>query len=155
MDMLINVLKQNPLFAEFTDGEILLVIQLCEPIRLKKGEVIFQEGDQDDGAVYFIEEGIIKIFKEANGERKVLAMFGVGNVFGEMSFLHPGPRSASAMADEEAGLCKLVPSKFKGLETQAPHTAVKLLKVFSSKIVMRLRQTDDALMKHGPQIIVT
>jgi CRP-like cAMP-binding protein len=119
--------------------------------------VIFTENADDEGAVYFIEGGIVKIIKRAEGQRQVLAMFGLGNVFGEMSFLNPGPRSATATADEDVVLHKLLPTRLDDLEAQAPATAIKLYKVFIVKLVARLRQTDDALMKkeRGASIIVT
>jgi CRP-like cAMP-binding protein len=80
----------------------------------------------------------------------------MGNVFGEMSFFCPGPRSATTVADEKSILYKLVPAKFQEMESHAPTTAIKLLKVFIAKIVTRLRQTDEALMQpRGQKIIIT
>jgi CRP-like cAMP-binding protein len=157
MDMFIKILKENKLFDAFTDVELMLLIQLCERRLFKKGESVFEEDVSDDGAVYFIEEGIIKIVKSSEGRRKLLAMFGVNNVFGEMSFLSPGQRSATATADEDVILHKLLPAKLGELEQHAPETAIKLLKVFIAKLVARLRQTDDALMKKekGQKIIIT
>ncbi len=157
MDMFIKILKENSLFEEFTDVELMLLIQLCDRLLIKKGEIIFTEDAKDDGAVYFIEEGIVKIVKESEGQRKLLAMFGMGNVFGEMSFLNPGPRSATASVDEDVVLHRLLPTKLGELETHAPSSAIKLYKVFISKLVARLRQTDDALMRKekGQKIIIT
>jgi len=157
MDMFINILKGNSLFTTFSDAELMLLMQLCERQQLPKGSVVFTENAEDEGAVYFIEAGIVKIIKRAEGQRQVLAMFGLGNVFGEMSFLNPGPRSATATADEDVVLHKLLPTRLGELEAQAPGTAIKLYKVFIVKLVARLRQTDDALMKkeRGASIIVT
>lgn len=156
MNVMMNILKDNAIFAGFADGELMLLVQMCEPVTFGKGEVIFAEGSLDDNAAYFIEEGVIKIVKQNDGQRKVLAMFGLGNVFGEMSFFSPGARSATAVADERAVLHKLVPAKFQELESNAPTTAIKLLKVFINKIITRLRQTDEALMQpRGQKIIIT
>jgi CRP-like cAMP-binding protein len=157
MDMFINILRGNSLFANFSDAELMLLLRLCERQEVPKGVAVFTENARDDGAVYFIEAGIVKIIKHAEGQRQVLAMFGLGNVFGEMSFLSPGPRSATATADEDVVLHKLLPTRLSELEVQAPVTAIKMYKMFMVKLVARLRQTDDALMKkeHGASIIIT
>jgi CRP/FNR family transcriptional regulator len=157
MDMFISILKANELFTRFSEDELLGLMRLCERRSVAKGSVVFTENAEDDGAVYFIEAGIVKIIKRAGGKRQVLAMFGLGNVFGEMSFLNAGPRSATATADEDVVLHKLLPTRLGELEAQSPGTAIKLYKVFIAKLVARLRQTDDALMHQetGAGIIVT
>lgn len=155
MDMIITILKENPLFADFTESELIQLVQCCEKITVPKGRTVFHENAEDDNAAYFIEEGVIKVVKEAEGQRKILAMFGMGNIFGDMSFLSPGPRSATVVTDEDAVLYKLPPAKLTELETRSPYTALKLLKIFTAKLVTRLRQTDDALMQKGQRIIIT
>lgn len=155
MEMIVSILKENPLFGEFTENELIQLVAVCEVARFPKGTAVFQENREDDNAVYFIEEGVIKIVKETAGQRKVLAMFGMGNIFGDMSFLSPGPRSAAAVADEDAVCHKLLPEKLVQLEIRAPYTALKLHKIFIAKLVTRLRQTDDALMAKGQKIIIT
>lgn len=154
MNFMVTILKGNTFFKAFSDGELLLLLQFAERRHLRKGEVVFREGDRDDGAVYFIEEGIVKILKEHAGQRKVLAMFGLGNVFGEMSFLDPGPRSATVVADEDTVIHALHPEAFHRLEADAPGMAIKLLKVFNAKLVARLRETDEALVRKDPKIII-
>lgn len=155
MQMIIPILKENPLFSEFTEEELVQLVRFCEPVRLGKGAAVFQERQEDDRAVYFIEEGVIKIVKETGGQRKLLAMFGLGNVFGDMAFLSPGPRSASAVVDEDVVLYRLLPERLVEMEVHSPYTALKLLRIFITKLVLRLRQTDDALLQKGQKIIIT
>jgi len=155
MQMIVSILKENPLFKEFTESELIQLIQFCEAVRKVKGETIFSENLEDDNAVYFIEEGVIKIVKETGEQRKLLAMFGMGNIFGDMSFLSPGPRSACAVVDEDAVLYRLLPERLFEMEVRSPYTALKLLKIFIAKLVIRLRQTDDALIQKSQKIIIT
>jgi CRP/FNR family transcriptional regulator, cyclic AMP receptor protein len=155
MEMLLRILKTNGVFPDFSDEELYLVASLSQRMDLKKGEAVFKENQQDDAGVFFIEEGIVRITKTCTGKDKVLAMFGMGNIFGEMSFLDKRPRSATVTADEDVVLYKLLPEKIKELEKNAPRTAVKLLRVFIEKLTARLRQTDDALVDHEEKIIVT
>ena len=61
------------------------------------GERIFKEGDEASSA-YLIQDGEIEIYREANGEKVVLATMGKGAIFGEMGLVDSKPRMASARA---------------------------------------------------------
>jgi CRP/FNR family transcriptional regulator len=154
--MIIRILRANEIYAGLTEEELFLIVKLCDRITLARGATVFSEGQKDDGAVYFIEEGIIKIIKGSGEEKhKILAMFGLGNVFGEMSFLDRRERSATAFVDDDAVLYKLQPEKMEELENNAPKTAIRLLRILITKVAARLRQMDDALVDKGERIIVT
>lgn len=155
MEMFLRILKTNDVFKRFANEELLLLVKLCEKVKHKRGEKVFAEKQSDDCAVYFIEEGIIKIVKGSAGKETTLAMFGMGNIFGEMSFLDGQARSAAIVADEDLVLYKLLPEKMRELEKNAPETAIKLLRVFVEKLISRLRQTDDALVGKKAKIIIT
>jgi CRP/FNR family cyclic AMP-dependent transcriptional regulator len=155
VELILPILKETEWFREFSVSELADLIGLCRTVNLAKGTVVFQEGSVDDRAVYFIESGVIKIVKGEGERRKILALFGLGNWFGDMSFLTPGPRSASAVADEDVVLHQMQPAGFRELEQRLPQTALKILKVFIAKLVTRLRQTDEALVQRGPKIIIT
>ncbi|MCD4812892.1 cyclic nucleotide-binding domain-containing protein [bacterium] len=154
MEMMIRILKTHAMFEEFSDEEFLLIMNMCERQEYKKGDRVFEEAQADHG-VYFIEEGIVRITKINSGKEKVIAMFGMGNIFGEMSFLDMHPRSATVTVDEDAVLFCLRPEQLTSLEKNTPRTAVKLLRVFIEKLTARLRQTDDALVEQADRIIIT
>ncbi|MBN1595776.1 cyclic nucleotide-binding domain-containing protein [candidate division FCPU426 bacterium] len=155
MEMFVEILKSNRTFVEFTDEDLRLVLGLCQKVKYNKGRVIFKENDSDDGSVYFIEEGMVQISKTAKDHEKVIAMFGMGNIFGEMSFLDKYARSATVTALENTVLYKLSPEKMPHLINQSSRTAMKLLGVFIKKLTTRLRQTDEALVEREDNIIVT
>jgi len=70
---------------------------------LKKGDFVFEEGDEAVFA-YVLTEGVIEIVATSKGEQQVLAKLEKGTVFGEMAIIDGFPRSASARA---AGDCKV------------------------------------------------
>jgi len=70
---------------------------------LKKGEYVFEEGDEAVFA-YVLTEGVIEIVATSKGEDQVLAKLEKGTIFGEMAIIDGFPRSASARA---AGDCKV------------------------------------------------
>ncbi len=155
MPLMVQILKNTELFSSFSEEELSLLLEFCEEQRVAKGTIIFTEAQKDDGAVYFVQEGIINIIKGSGADRLMLAMFGLGNIFGEMAFLDSGPRSASALADEDCILYKLTPEKFFEYGAKAPKAAMKMFKVFISKLVKRLRDTDEALVKKNQKIMLS
>ncbi len=69
----------------------------------KAGEVIFEEGSHGT-SVYVLSSGKVEISKMVHGKKTPLEVLGPGDVFGEMSFIDPAPRSATAAAVEDAVL---------------------------------------------------
>lgn len=64
---------------------------------VSKGEIIFREGEYGD-EIYLLKKGRVKIYREINGDEKVLAVLEGGSVFGEMAVIENDTRSASAQA---------------------------------------------------------
>jgi uncharacterized protein (TIGR02266 family) len=69
----------------------------------KAGEIIFEEGSHGF-AVYILSSGKVEISKVVQGKKIVLEALGPGDMFGEMSYLDPAPRSATATALEDTVL---------------------------------------------------
>ncbi|HEY7696970.1 MAG TPA: cyclic nucleotide-binding domain-containing protein, partial [Vicinamibacteria bacterium] len=65
--------------------------------RFRQGEVIFRERDRASEA-FVIESGRVEISTDVGSERKVLAVLGPGEMFGEMAALDGTERSATAVA---------------------------------------------------------
>jgi CRP-like cAMP-binding protein len=64
------------------------------------GEMIIREGEPGR-SVYIILDGRVKVFTRDNGDNELeLATLGVGQFFGEMSFVSGKPRSSSVAALE-------------------------------------------------------
>src|SRR3984893_18158591 len=67
-------------------------------LSFRKGRVIFREGESSD-ALYVIEKGSVEISALIGPrERRVFAIFGVGDYFGEIAVIDSKPRSATAIA---------------------------------------------------------
>ncbi len=64
---------------------------------MKAGETIFMEGDEGNLA-YILQDGEVEVFKEIDGEEKILGTIGPGAIFGEMALIDSKPRMASARA---------------------------------------------------------
>lgn len=75
---------------------------------LEPGEVLFSEGDPS-GAVYQVMEGEVQVTIDVEGERKVIATLGPGEVLGELAMLSGAPRSATVRATTQALVAELTP----------------------------------------------
>ncbi|MCB0364861.1 MAG: Crp/Fnr family transcriptional regulator [Bdellovibrionaceae bacterium] len=74
--------------------------------KLKKGEILFREGDPSD-AMYVIKTGRIAITKAKGASEITLAELVAGEMLGEMAFFDNKPRSAGAMAAADAEVIAL------------------------------------------------
>jgi CRP/FNR family cyclic AMP-dependent transcriptional regulator len=90
-----------PFFQNLDDDEREVLAQQLDVVRLPAGEVVFHV-DDPGGILYVIRQGCVEVFlKDDTGERIVLETPGPGEVFGELSFLDGGARSASVVVTEE------------------------------------------------------
>ena len=84
------------------------------PKSLKKGEILFREGDGSE-AMYVVKSGKIAIIKAKGSSEITLAELGAGDMLGEMAFFDNKPRSATAKASADAVVIEL---PFKALNAQ-------------------------------------
>ena len=90
------------LFASLSDEEAQCLLEGCEAIFYKDGEVIFRQGECGD-SLYLIAAGEVEIVYEGEtGRRAVVGCLREGEGFGEMSILGSRPRSATARVPGQA-----------------------------------------------------
>lgn len=101
---------------------------------LQPGDVLFREGEKGDDA-YIIERGAIEISLDLAAGKKVLATLTKGDILGEMSLIDDAPRSATAIAVEDAELLVLKRDRLlKPIEAADP-----IMRLMIQMIVDRLR----------------
>ena len=111
---------------------------------VKKGEVIFKEGDLGT-EMFIVHEGQVEILKEVEGgEVKPLVVFEKGDFFGEMAILEDLPRTATARAVTDGTVLTINGSTFDQMLRANPEIAVRMMR----KLSRRLRETD-ALLKQA------
>lgn len=110
-------------------------------IKLKKGEIIFNEGDEAQ-EMFIIHSGKVRIFKKVDNRDETLAILEKGDFFGEMAILENLPRSASAEAFEDCELIRVNASMLDEMMRRNPEISVRILRNLASK----LRETNEKLM---------
>ena len=95
-------------------------------LKLKKGEYVFEEGDEAIFA-YVLTEGEIEIVQTTKGEEHVLGKIPKGTVFGEMAIIDGFPRSASARAANDCKVQEVGHKEFLDYISKKPDAAFSIM----------------------------
>jgi CRP/FNR family cyclic AMP-dependent transcriptional regulator len=102
-----QLLRSAPLFGGMDAENARSLVSAMTRREVGKGETIFREGD-DGQAMYIIVKGKVKLARTArDGRENLLALLGVGDMFGELSVFDPGPRLSRAHAVEDSVVYEL------------------------------------------------
>ena len=119
---------------------------LAERIELLKfavGEPVFSFGDPGH-ALYIVRSGEVEIFvKNDQGEKIVLEISKPGDIFGEVSLLDDGPRTAWVTAISDVELLRLDRQHFEDYVRLHTPAALNLLSVTAR----RLRKSDELIRR--------
>ena len=102
---------------------------------LKKGDILFREGDAGD-CMYFVEKGSIGIFSGYGTENeKRLTVVSRNGFFGEMGMIEKLPRTAAAVVrDDHTVLRAIREEELDQLFDQAPVLVLRCLQHLSSRL---------------------
>jgi CRP/FNR family transcriptional regulator, cyclic AMP receptor protein len=129
-----TLLAVNPLFSELGADSIKVIAALCQRRQLAAGQVLFIKGDVGD-ALYGVRRGQIRIESGTeSGERLIIDVLGAGELFGEIALLDGRPRTADAIAAEDAELFVLPRDQFLRYLEREPHLAVKIIELLCGRI---------------------
>ena len=139
--MLINYLKEIPLFNHLKDAQLKEIASRCKKVHYRKGEVVFHKTDMSTD-LYIVDSGALKaVLLDDDGDEIVLARFEAGAFFGELSLLDGQGRSATIVADTDSELSVLSQPVFLELVTKDPKMAIALI----TTLVGRLRKADEKI----------
>ena len=134
------LLAEVPFFQLLDDQERADLAAHLDTVTLAAGATIFKHGDPGD-SLYVLRSGVVEIFfKDDTGERIVLETAKAGDIFGELSLLDGGARSASAVVEEGEAL-RVDRGDLDLFLRQRPAAAMDLLTAMGR----RLRYTADKL----------
>lgn len=112
-------------------------------VAFKAGDAIIHEGDEGDTA-FFIVSGAVEVLVGKGGRR--VGTLVAGEVFGEMSLIEPGPRSATIRAQTDVDCLEMSYDEFIGSLEDNPERAVAFMKT----LVRRLRLMNEMMEKIDP-----
>ncbi len=122
-----ELLRSVPLFSELTDQDIASLARLATRRRYPKDTVVFFENEAGD---FFF---TIVILGD-DGREIILSILGPGDFFGEMALLDNEPRSATAIAVEDAELLSLHRTDFQNTIGDNPSISTALIKILTARL---------------------
>jgi CRP-like cAMP-binding protein len=112
-------------------------------IELKKGTILFREGDESQ-ELYIVQQGVVKIYKEANGVQLPLGLVHAGQFVGELAFFDGKPRSATGEAATDIKVIKLEKAELESELSKLPSWLMVLIK----SIAFRVREADELVKRN-------
>lgn len=113
-------LKNVPLFAKASAAELAAIEKIAHREHFPADTVLFFEQDRGD-ALYVIQKGAVKVYKtHDDGQEKILATLGAGELVGELSILDSERRSASVATIEPTDVVSIRRQEFRQLAVEQP-----------------------------------
>src|SRR5260221_1041990 len=142
---LANLIAETPLLAPLSPEDRLTIAASFLRRTYPRGETIFRTGDPGTH-LYLIEEGRIKITTASpEGREALVAIIGVGEIFGELSLFDAGTRTADARTMEPTVLHALSHDMFRRYVQAHPKVAWEMFRILAG----RLRAADEAIQDVG------
>ena len=127
-----------PMFKLLDAEERTALATLLEGANYTKDQMIFEAGDPG-GRMFVVCSGVVELSTtDKLGQKIVLIEAGPGDMFGELSLLDAGPRSATARVIEDAELLVLGRKELLHFLHQKPDAALDMM----ATMARRLRETD-------------
>jgi signal transduction histidine kinase len=127
-------LEANKLFCQLSPPELSALRRIAREQTFAAGQEIFREGDNGDG-VYVVRDGLVEISGLVDQKvRLIFSEVGPGDLFGEMAVIEDKPRSACAVAKEEASVYFIPRADMLALVEHSPALAMALLREISRRL---------------------
>jgi uncharacterized membrane protein len=139
-----SFLAEIPFFQLLDEKERADLLVQLEPIRVPAGRMVFDYGDPGD-ALFIVRSGEVEVFfKDDTGQKIVLETGKAGYMFGELSLLDSGPRTASVLVLEDLQALKFDRRHLAAFLQHHPSAALDLLAATGRRLrftTERLRHT--------------
>jgi CRP-like cAMP-binding protein len=139
-------LKNNPLFKDFSDEELSLLIPLMHEASFSSGSYLVHEGERGD-ELFLLKEGEVEIIKKEKIQETPhrIAVFGAGSCIGEMALIDSALRSASVRAITPVNSYALSISRLHSLSKEHFDYS-KLMNSLAGHLTQRLRDTNEKVV---------
>lgn len=108
--------------------ELLKIANCKSSYTIKKGEPIFEEGENVNG-IFCVKDGVCKLSKlSANGKDQIVKLVTKGELLGQRSMISDEPVNLSAIALEDMEVCFIPKTEIMGLFTQNNAFSMNVMK---------------------------
>lgn len=144
------LLRAHPFFKGLDEAVIDWLVPRAHSRRLKKGSVLFNKGDTGT-KLYAVCAGAIRISSTSEeGNDAILNLIVPGDIFGEISFLDRGPRTADAVVIEDSEVMEIERQDFTQLLREYPEVSMRLIEILCSRLRHTSEQVEDIIFLSLP-----
>jgi CRP-like cAMP-binding protein len=137
-------LRRIKILAGLSDTQLGQLIQFMELQPVSQWTVVVKQGEPGD-AMYLILEGELRARTMSGAKETILATFGPGDFFGDMSLFDHGPRSADVVANADSTVLKFSTTAFNRLMLETPDLAAPFLQATAKTMAARIRADNKRL----------
>jgi glycine/D-amino acid oxidase-like deaminating enzyme len=141
-----DALRDFPLFADFSDRELLQLLRLMRRWDLPRGTVVVSEGGSG-GSCFIIVSGCVDVTVRARGRQQLLAQLSAGSIFGQVSLISGVARSATCSVLNDGVILELKRKPCETLLSAGSNTALKFLAALNQDLINALRGADQRLLQ--------
>ena len=131
-------LRRIKILAELNDAQLEHLLDYMELQRVPQWSVVVKQGEQGD-AMFLILSGELRARTMLGDRETILATFGPGDFFGDMSLFDHGPRSADIVANTDSTVLRISVAAFDRLTREAPALATPFLRATAKTLSARIR----------------
>ncbi|MFV8353658.1 Crp/Fnr family transcriptional regulator [Flavobacterium sp. XS2P14] len=136
------IVREFSSLKALTKDELLKLSNCKTSHIIKKGEVIFEEGENVNG-IYCIKDGVCKLTKlSANGKDHIVKLVTKGELLGQRSMISDEPVNLSAVALEDMQVCFIPKSEVMGYFDKNNQFSMNVMK----SICGDLKEADDHMV---------
>lgn len=139
-------LRRIKILADMKDAQLAHLAYFFECQEIAQHAEVIRQGEPGD-AMFLIMSGELRARTMVGGRETILATFGPGDFFGEMSLFDRGPRSADVVANVDSSVLKLSIGSFERLTREMPGLATPFLKATSRTLAARIRADNKRLAR--------
>jgi hypothetical protein len=137
-------LRRIKILAQLNDAQLDRLMEFIEVHKVLQWTAVVKKGDVGDG-MYFILQGELRARVMVGEKETILATFGPGDFFGDMSLFDRGPRSADVIANADSVVLKITDVAFDRLTREAPALATPFLQATARTLAARIRADNQRL----------
>lgn len=140
-----HLLQDVELFDNLTSDQASEILAACTEILCTAGRTIFEMG-HEERALYILLDGTVEVdvASPRAGERQI-AQLEKGSVFGESSFFHASPHSATVRALTDARLLRLDREQFNALLQKDNIAALRVAANAAKILAAKLQEADRSI----------
>jgi len=141
-----GALRRIKILSELNDAQLDRLMEFLEIHRIPQWLAVVKQGDEGNG-MYFVLQGELRARIMVGNKETILATYGAGDFFGDMSLFDRGPRSADVIANADSVVLKMTDVAFDRLTREAPALATPFLQATTRTLAARIRADNKRLVR--------